>query len=86
MPVSGGETAIIPGMRLQYRSGNKLKAIYHRVVATEKTAKEGRFSVVCFVHLKNTPEYNKQKAGRLQEFMPGFNYDMPFEEFKKLFI
>lgn len=84
MPVSSGETAIIPGMRLQYRSENRLKAIYHRVVATEETAARGRFSVVCFIHLKRTPQYNKQKAGRLQEFQPGFNYDMPFEEFSKL--
>lgn len=86
MPVSSGETAIIPGMRLQYRSENRLKAVYHRVMATEKTAQQGRFSVVCFIHLKNTPEYNKQKSGRLQEFLPGFNYDMPFDEFSKLFI
>ena len=86
MPVSRDETAIIPGMRMQYRSRNRLKATYHRVVATEKTAAQGRFSVVCFVHLKRTPEYNKKKAGRLQEFQPGFNYEMPFEEFSKLFV
>jgi isopenicillin N synthase-like dioxygenase len=86
MPVSPGETVVLPGMRLQYRSQNRLKAIYHRVVATEKTAAQGRFSVVCFVHPKRTPAYNKKKAGRLQEFQPGFNYDMPFEEFSKLFI
>lgn len=86
MPVSHDETAIIPGMRLQYRSQGKLKAIYHRVVATEKTAREGRFSAVCFVHLIRTPESNKKKAGRLQEFQPGFNYNMPFEEFSKFFV
>jgi hypothetical protein len=86
MPISLGETAIIPGMRLQYRSQNRAKAIYHRVIATEKVARQGRFSVVCFIHPKNTPEYNKQKAGRLQEFPPGFNYDMSFDEFSKLFI
>jgi isopenicillin N synthase-like dioxygenase len=86
MPVSHDETAIIPGMRLQYRSRNQLKATYHRVVATAKTAAQGRFSVVCFIHLGRTPEYNKKKAGRLQEFQPGFNYEMPFEEFAKLFI
>jgi hypothetical protein len=86
MPVSSGETAIIPGMRLQYRSKNRLKAIYHRVIATKETADRGRFSAVCFIHLKRTPEYNKQKAGRLQEFPPGFNYDMPFGEFSGLFI
>jgi isopenicillin N synthase-like dioxygenase len=86
MPVSETETVIIPGMRMQYRSQNRLKATYHRVVATPKTAEDGRFSMVCFVHLTWTPEYNKKKSGRLQEFQPGFNYDMPFEEFSKLFI
>ena len=85
MPVSKGETVIIPGMRLQYRSQNQLKAIYHRVIATESTATHGRFSAVVFIHPKRTPAYNKQKSGRLQEFQPGFNYEMPFEEFSKLF-
>jgi isopenicillin N synthase-like dioxygenase len=86
MPVSAAETAIIPGMRLQYRSRGQLKAMFHRVVATKETAVRGRFSAVCFVHLNHTPAYDKQKSGRLQEFQPGFNYEMPFEEFSKLFI
>lgn len=85
MPVSAYETAIIPGMRMQYRSENQIKAIYHRVIATQKTAAQGRFSAVCFVHLNRTPAYDKQRAGRLQEFQPGFNYDMSFEEIAKLF-
>jgi isopenicillin N synthase-like dioxygenase len=85
-PVSADETVIIPGMRLQYRSKNQLKALFHRVVATKKTAKTGRFSIVLFVHPKRTPEYNKAGAGRLQEFEPGFNYSMPFDEFAKLFV
>ena len=85
VPVSTGETVIIPGMRLQYRSKNELKALYHRVVATPETAEAGRFSMVLFVHLCRTPEYDKKRAGRLQEFPPGFNYEMPFEEFSKLF-
>ena len=85
MPVSAGETVIIPGMRMQYRSRNQLKALYHRVVATAETAAQGRFSAVVFVHLNRTPAYNKQKSGRLQEFQPGFNYEMPFEEFSRLF-
>lgn len=85
MTVSEGETVIIPGMRGQYRSGNRLKATFHRVIATPKTAVAGRFSVVCFIHLKHTPAYDKARAGRLQEFEPGFNYEMSFEEFAKLF-
>lgn len=86
MPVSAGETVIIPGMRMQYRSRNRLKALYHRVVATAETAAQGRFSAVCFVHLNRTPAYDKQKSGRLQEFQPGFNYEMPFDEFSRLFV
>lgn len=85
MPVSEGETAIIPGMRLQYRSENRIKATCHRVVATETTAAVGRFSAVCFIHPKNTPEYDKASAGRLQEFGPGFNYTLPWNEFSRLF-
>jgi isopenicillin N synthase-like dioxygenase len=85
MPVSEGETVIIPGMRLQYRSRGELKALFHRVIANEITAISGRYSMVCFVHLKRTAEYDKDAAGRLQEFLPGFNYEMPFGEFSKLF-
>ncbi|HYF29349.1 MAG TPA: 2OG-Fe(II) oxygenase family protein [Candidatus Paceibacterota bacterium] len=85
MPVSEGETAIIPGMRLQYRSDNRLRATCHRVVATKTTAQEGRYSAVCFIHPKNTPVYDKARAGRLQEFAPGFNYTMSLEEFRNLF-
>jgi isopenicillin N synthase-like dioxygenase len=85
LQISNGETAIILGMRGQYRSEGRLKATFHRVIATPITAKRGRFSMVVFVHPKNTPAYDKARAGRLQEFQPGFNYEMPFEEFAKLF-
>lgn len=85
MPVSSGETVIIPSMQLQLRSKGKLKALCHRVVATDITSKTGRYSSVCFVQLKNTPKYDKEKHGRLQEKTPGFNYDIPNEEFQKLF-
>jgi isopenicillin N synthase-like dioxygenase len=81
-----GETVILPGMRGQYRSKGKLKATFHRVVATPETAKLGRFSAVAFIHPDNrVPQYDKAGAGRLQEMKPGFNYEMPFEEFARLF-
>jgi isopenicillin N synthase-like dioxygenase len=86
MPVSQEETVVIPGMRGQYRSRGLLKATYHRVVATQATAQEGRYSAVAFIHLKDTPAYNKAGAGRLQEFDSGFNYEMPFGEFSRLFV
>ncbi len=85
MPVSEGETVIIPAMQLQHRSKGELRALCHRVVATPKTAKEGRYSAVCFIQLKNTPKYDKETHGRLQEKEPGFNYEMPFAEFSGLF-
>jgi isopenicillin N synthase-like dioxygenase len=77
---------VIPGMRLQHRSRNRLKGIYHQVVATETSAAQGRFSMVLFVHPANTAAYDKARAGRIQTFSPGFNYDMPFDEFRKLFV
>lgn len=85
MPVSAGETVIIPSMQLQLRSHGKLTALCHRVVATEETARKGRYSAVCFVQLKRTPKYDKERCGRLQEREPGFNYGMAHGEFIKLF-
>lgn len=85
MPVSEGETVIIPAMQLQLRSKGELRALAHRVIATESTKKIGRFSAVCFIQLKDTPKYDKDRCGRLQEKEPGFNYDMPITEFTKMF-
>lgn len=86
MPVDEGQTVIIPAMQLQNLSKGKLKALCHRVVANPKTAETGRYSAVCFVQFKNDPKYNKEKFGRLQEKEPGFSYDMPHEEFTKMFV
>ncbi len=85
MPVSDGETVIIPSMQMQLRSQGSLKALSHRVIATPETTENGRYSAVCFVQLKKTPKYDKNRHGRLQEKMPGFNYDMSHEEFQTLF-
>lgn len=85
MPVSEGETVIIPGMQMQLRSKGELTALCHRVIATQETAQNGRYSAVCFVQLKNTPKYDKEKHGRLQEKVPGFNYSLPHKDFSKFF-
>lgn len=85
MPVHSHQTAIIPAMQLQIRSKGNLKALYHRVVATEKTAITGRFSMVCFIPFENTPQYNKNAYGSMQTHKPAFNYDIPHEEFAKYF-
>jgi isopenicillin N synthase-like dioxygenase len=71
MPVSEGETVIIPAMQMQLRSKGLLKALCHRVIATPETAMVGRYSAVCFVQLTKTPKYDKGRHGRLQEKPPG---------------
>lgn len=85
MPVEHGMLAAFPAMQLQLVSDGELKALSHRVVATEETREFGRFAIVCFVKLKDTPVYDKNKHGRLQEFEPGFNYDLTPDEFRELF-
>lgn len=83
MPVSEGKTVVIPSMQMQLTP--PFRALCHRVVATEATAVHGRTSVVCFIQLTKTPKYDKDRCGRLQEKWPGFNYDMPHDEFVKMF-
>lgn len=85
MPVSEGETVIIPAMQLQQRSNGQLRALAHRVVANTHTRLHGRTSAVCFVQMQRTPRYNKDVAGRLQEKEPGFNYNMGEAEFNSMF-
>lgn len=86
MPVNENETVIFPGLRLQLRSENQLRATCHRVVANERTAKKGRYSIVAFCDSLNVPYYDKARVGRTQNFGPGFNYDMPFDEYRKMFV
>lgn len=85
MPVVDGKTAVIPAMQLQYESGGELRALTHRVIATEHTKDFGRYAIVCFVRFANSPIYDKNSHGRLQEREPGFNYELSSEEFSKLF-
>ncbi len=85
MPVSEKQTVIIPAMQLQLFSRGKLKALYHRVIATKETAQKGRFSMVCFIPFENTAKYNKKAYGSMQTHDVGFNYDMPHQEITTLF-
>lgn len=85
MPVEPGKLAAFPAMQLQLLSGGELKALPHRVIATDETKELGRFAMVCFVKLNHTPAYDKETHGRLQEFRPGFNYDMTPAQFNQLF-
>jgi isopenicillin N synthase-like dioxygenase len=85
MDFKDGYSLVIPNMQMQLWSEGAVKAMCHRVVASQRTAKHGRFSAVCFVQFPGIPKYDKSKHGRLQEKNPGFNYNMPFNEFQKLF-
>lgn len=85
MSMDEKQTVIFPSMQLQLISKGELKALYHRVVATDLTAHEGRFSMVCFITLKNTPKYRKKELGNMQSHEVAFNYSMPHQEFSKLF-
>lgn len=84
-PISGEQTIIFPGINLQQRSGGELKALCHRVSATEKTRQQGRFAMVAFIDFQSDYRFNDAEY-RLQDFDPGFNYKMPYPELEKLFI
>lgn len=85
MPVSKSRTVIISDMQLQFRSKGEILALWHRVTANKKTSSRGRYSAVSFIQFKDTPKYNKDENGRLQEKPEGFNYKMPIEQFRRLF-
>lgn len=89
MPVGVDYTASIGGMGLQYATKCEIKATNHRVIATEETARDGRYSMVIFMPIADVPGYDKERNGRTQDLIlnrgVGFNYDMTFPEFQKLF-
>jgi isopenicillin N synthase-like dioxygenase len=85
IPVSHDEALFFPSSGMQHLLRNEVKALCHRVVATPESARFGRYSAVGFVDFRGNASYNKEKNGRLQDWPPGFNYDMPWEEFRKLF-
>ncbi len=86
IPVSHDEAVIFPASGLQYLLKGEVKALCHRVRATEESARVGRYSAVAFVDFLGNAHYDKKKHGRLQDWPAGFNYDMPHDEFKKLFV
>lgn len=85
LPVANGQAAAFASMQIQLVSGGEIKAMTHRVIANEKSAEVGRYAIVCFVALDGVPAYDRKTHGRLQEKEPGFNYEMPFDEFRRLF-
>jgi isopenicillin N synthase-like dioxygenase len=85
LPVAHGQAVAFPGMQLQLVSSGKLKAMAHEVVANTDSARIGRYAIVCFVSLADTPVYDRETYGRLQEKEPGFNYTEPPHKFRQLF-
>jgi isopenicillin N synthase-like dioxygenase len=85
MPVHEKQTVIIPGAQLQLMSRGVLKALCHRVIATQQTEQTGRFSMVCFIPFQRISMYNKKAHGNMQTHDVGFNYTMSFPDYAKLF-
>ena len=84
-PLSDTQTIIFPSMNLQYRSRGRLKALWHRVVPNEKSVEYGRYSMVAFIDIDSSHHIDGSRF-RMQEFEPGFNYGLSFEEFAKYFV
>lgn len=76
LKVPNKQALVIPGFQLQYTSKGKIIALPHKIIANQITSNEGRVAIVCFVHDKSQPSYNKKKFGRLQEKIPGFNFQL----------
>ncbi len=85
LPVADGKAIAFGGMQLQLASQGEVTALCHKVISTEITSEVGRFAIVCFTALDGCPPYDRTHNGRLQEKEPGFNYDMPIDEFSQLF-
>lgn len=83
-PVNHEQTIIFPSIGLQHRSGCTLNALWHRVVPNEVTRTEGRYAMVAFIDFPQSREWDKYRH-RVQDFPPGFNYGMSYNDLDKLF-
>lgn len=81
--------AAFPGGIVQYYTECAIKALWHRVIATKKTQKVGRDSIVLFLDSKAEDRiiYNKCDFGSAQDAFgkPGDTYLMRFDEYAKFF-
>ena len=84
-PVNHEQTIIFPSIGLQHRTESQVKALWHRVVPTEKTKADGRYAMVAFIDFPQAREWDKHKYPRVQDFAPGFNYGMPFSKLDSYF-
>lgn len=85
LPMKDGHAVIVPGLQLQLRSRGLIKGLWHRVVTTPESSMNGRYSMVCFVNLVETPIFDRERQGYVQAKEPGFNYSLENESFERLF-
>ena len=81
----GTKTIIFPGMGMQHRTKNSVIATCHRVVSTQKSKANGRYSSVLFAVWPGAGRWNKEKFGSLSTQAPGFNYEIPHEKLSQYF-
>ncbi len=79
--VSDKQTIIFPSIELQYRSKCALQALWHRILSTPQTRHTGRFAMVAFIDFR----HSHRIVRRVQEFDPGFNYGISFDEYREHF-
>lgn len=78
LPITEGGGVRFGGMQAQQFSRNEIKALCHRVVANETTAEIGRSAIVGFMPIvaPYIGKYDRERKGRTQDQLPGFNYDL----------
>jgi hypothetical protein len=75
------------GLLGQLYSKCLLKGLAHRVINSQESRKNGRYSIVLFNDYTNASlTYNKKEFGPTQKlFQPGENYELSYKQFLKYF-
>lgn len=82
-----GQTIYFPCIQAQYATKSKLKGLCHRVVSTEQSKVQGRYSLVLFVDYNRlSHKYSIVKAAPIEKaFLPGQNYSLTFSQLQDYF-
>ena len=80
------QAIVIPGIGLQDLTDSSLRAVAHKVTATEDSFLQGRIAAVCFVDFLSRRHFDKATYGSQQQQPVGWNYDSTPEEFSRYFI
>lgn len=83
-PIGNGRTIIFPSMALQHRSRGALKALWHRVSSSAQSTRS-RYAMVAFIDFEKSKRFDDAKY-RIQDFDPGFNYNLSHRELERYFI